>query len=294
MRKLALGVAAAALAAAAAGLFITRPVPLMPDALAGLAADAERGRMVFTIAGCASCHENPDNKELLGGGQAFASDFGTFYAPNISSDVQHGVGGWSDVQLASAIMRGVSADGAHLYPAFPYTSYSKANLGDVADLVAYMRTLPADPTPSRAHDVGFPFNQRWTLGGWKLLFARNDWVLAEVTDAQIARGRYLVESLGHCTECHTERNLLGGLKADRWLAGAPNPSGRGRIPNITPAALTWSAQDIAGYLASGMTPEFDFAGGEMAAVIRNTSQLPDADRAAIAAYLKAIPAIANP
>ena len=276
-----------------AAIVATLPAPLPDDALQGLSPDPTRGEVIFAIAGCASCHANPQSPETLGGGKAFASDFGTFYAPNISSDVEHGVGGWSDLALASAITRGVSNDGAHLFPAFPYTSYAKADLADVSDLIAYMRGLPADPTPSKPHDVGFPFNQRWTLGGWKLLFANGDWVLPDASNEEIARGRYLVESLGHCTECHTARNILGGLDRTRWLAGAPNPSGEGRIPNITPAALQWSEDEIAGYLASGMTPEFDFAGGEMAEVIRNTAQLTDDDRTAIAAYLKAIPAVPN-
>jgi mono/diheme cytochrome c family protein len=105
------------------------------------------------------------------------------------------------------------------------------------------------------------------------------------------QGRYLVEVLGHCAECHTPRNRLGGLQRARWLAGAPNPSGKGNIPNITPAALDWSVGDIAEYLSSGFTPEFDTAGGSMAEVIENTARLTDADRLAIAAYLKRVPAV---
>jgi mono/diheme cytochrome c family protein len=114
-------------------------------------------------------------------------------------------------------------------------------------------------------------------------------VAGEALSPELMRGRYLVESLGHCGECHTPRNALGGLRLDAWLTGAPNPSGQGRIPNITPAELTWSASDIANYLRDGFTPEFDSAGGEMAEVIQNMAHLPDADRAAIAAYLRALP-----
>jgi mono/diheme cytochrome c family protein len=126
---------------------------------------------------------------------------------------------------------------------------------------------------------------------WKLLFARGDFVLAEAETEQVARGRYLAEALGHCGECHTPRNALGGLDRARWLAGAPNPSGQGRIPNITPGRLRWSEADIASYLKTGFTPEFDSAGGHMAEVVRNLSHLPDADLAAIAAYLKAVPPV---
>ena len=102
------------------------------------------------------------------------------------------------------------------------------------------------------------------------------------------RGRYLVEALGHCGECHTPRNLLGGSQLGRWLSGAPNPTGKGNIPNITPGKLDWSEVDIAEYLSSGITPEFDTAGGHMVAVIENTSKLPASDRGAIAAYLKRV------
>ena len=278
----------------AVGWFITRPSPLPASALDGLSGDAERGKIIFAAAGCASCHTAPEGDPLiLAGGQRFPSDFGTFIAPNISPDPVHGIGAWSDLDLASAITQGVSPGGAHYYPAFPYSAYNKAELADIVDLIAYLRTLPPSAEPSQPHDVGFPFNIRASLGGWKFLFSSQDWALADAATPEITRGRYLVEALGHCTECHTERNALGGLKRDRWLAGAPNPSGEGRIPNITPTGLDWSAGEIAEYLKSGFTPEFDTAGGEMVAVIKNTSQLTDADRSAIAAYLKAIPGVSN-
>lgn len=279
----------------AAGFALTRPQPLPDNSLAGITADPARGAIVFAAAGCASCHRAPDMDDgPLAGGRAFASDFGTFYAPNISSDPVHGIGDWTDVQLASAIQRGVSPDGAHYYPAFPYTAYAKATTQDIADLIAHLRTLPADATSNRPHDVGFPFNIRRSVGAWKWLYSNDDWVLGGDLTAEQERGRYLAEALGHCAECHTPRNALGGLDRDRWLAGAPNPSGDGRIPNITPAALNWSAQDIAIYLESGFTPDFDTAGGTMADVVMNTAKLSDADRAAIAAYLKAVPPVPNP
>ncbi len=282
----------------AAGLYVTRPVPLAANTLDGLTGDATAGAIVFAASGCASCHLAPGVDSgpapALPGGRKFASPFGTFVAPNISQDTEAGIGGWTDVQIASAVLRGVGAGGEHLYPAFPYTSYGKADLQDVVNLIAYLRTLPADPTPSQPHELAFPFNVRASLGGWKLLFDRSDWVVTgDLTDQQ-QRGRYLVEALGHCAECHTPRNALGGLDRDRWLSGAPNPSGPGRIPNITSGNLTWSEGEIAEYLSSGFTPEFDTAGGSMAEVVKNTAQLTDADRAAIAAYLKIVPAVTNP
>ncbi|PIV75889.1 MAG: diacylglycerol kinase [Rhodobacteraceae bacterium CG17_big_fil_post_rev_8_21_14_2_50_65_11] len=256
--------------------------------------DAGHGEQVFHAAGCASCHAAQDAtgaaRLILSGGRAFASDFGTFYAPNISMDAEHGIGDWSEADFLTAIRHGVSPEGQHYYPAFPYTTYARAGIADLRDLWAYMQTLPADATPSRAHDVGFPFSIRRALGGWKLLFVGDDWVLRGADlSPQVLRGRYLVEALGHCGECHTPRNALGGLDQSNWLAGAPNPTGDGRIPAITPDQLGWSASDIANYLNDGFTPEFDSAGGEMVEVIANTSQLPSADREAIAAYLRALP-----
>ncbi len=278
-----------------AGLWISRPMALPDDALVGLTPDPVAGKLAFAAAGCGSCHTAADaaatDLPILTGGRRFVSKFGTFIAPNISADPDHGLGDWSDVEIASAMQRGVSKNGAHLFPAFPYDAYQKATLQDVVNLISYLRTLPADPTPSQPHEVGFPFNIRAAIGGWKLLFMSSDWVVGGDLTAEQTRGRYLVEALGHCGECHTPRNALGGLQRSQWLSGAPNPSGKGRIPNITPGKLPWSEGEIAEYLSSGFTPDFDTAGGEMAEVVTNTAQLPPEDRAAIAAYLKIVPPI---
>jgi len=286
---------------AAVGWFVTGPDSLDPARFEGLTGDVARGATVFAAAGCASCHTAPDAGPdadgvalpVLAGGRSFASAFGTFVAPNISSDPDVGIGAWTDGDILTAIMRGVGPDGAHLYPSFPYTAYGRASPQDMLDLVAYLRTLPADATPNQPHQLAFPFNIRRAVGAWKLLYRRDDWtVQGDLTDQQ-ARGRYLSEALAHCGECHTPRNALGGLQPGQWLAGAPNPSGQGRIPNITPGALQWTEGQIAEYLKSGFTPEFDTAGGEMAAVVRNTSRLSDDDRLAIAAYLKVVPPVVN-
>ncbi|SFS09894.1 c-type cytochrome [Yoonia litorea] len=278
---------------AAAGWFFTRPQPIDPDRFAGLIGNPDAGETIFAAAGCASCHADPnDPSSLVAGGRAFDTPYGTFFAPNISNDPEHGVGRWSDLELASAIMAGVGKDTRHLYPAFPYTAYNKAAPQDVLDLITYMRTLPGSDRPSEAHRLSFPYNLRAGIGAWKLLYLNEDWVLA-ADSVQMERGRYLVEALGHCAECHTPRNALGALDHARWMAGAPNPSGEGQIPNITPAALTWSVGEISEYLLSGFTPAFDVAGGSMAAVIRNTSRLSDEDREAIAVYLKAVPQVEN-
>ncbi len=275
------------------GYWITRPQALSASDIPAHDADVENGELVFWAAGCASCHSadgaEGEDRLVLTGGRSFPSDFGTFYAPNISMDAENGIGGWSEAEFLTAVMRGVSPEGQHYYPAFPYGTYSRAEMGDLQDLWAFMQTLPSDAAPSRDHDVGFPFSIRASLGGWKFLFVSDEWVMTGDVSPEIERGRYLVESLGHCGECHTPRNALGGLDTAAWLTGAPNPSGEGRIPNITPAVLGWSQSEIANYLNDGFTPEFDVAGGEMTDVIQNMAHLPDADRAAIAAYLLALP-----
>lgn len=282
------------LAVVALGLFwfVTRPAPLPADALDGLTPDLAKGEQVFWAGGCAACHAaaeaRGEAKLVLAGGQRFPSPFGTFVAPNISNDPAAGIGGWSALDLANAMLRGVSPRGEHYYPVFPYASYTKAALQDIVDLRAYLATLPADATPSAPHEVGFPFSIRRGLGAWKALYLDPAWVVSgELTPAE-ARGRYLAEALGHCGECHTPRGPFGGMERARWLAGGPVPGGKGNFPNITPAKLTWSERDIVEYLTSGFTPEFDSAGGHMALVVENTAHLPESDRAAIAAYLKRV------
>ena len=274
---------------------LTRPATLPADSFAGLAGSAAKGERIFWAAGCASCHmakdATGDAQLILSGGQKFPSAFGTFLAPNISTDPAQGIGGWDLISFANAITRGVGPDGTHLYPALPYAAYNKMALQDVADLKAYMDTLPASATPSLPHEVSFPFTLRRAIGLWKRLFVSTDWVIAgDLTESQ-TKGRYIAEALAHCGECHTPRNALGGLQRKLWLSGAPDPSGKGTIPNITPAKLTWSADEIVEYLTTGFTPDFDSVGGDMVHVVENMARLPESDRRAVADYLKLVPAV---
>jgi mono/diheme cytochrome c family protein len=275
--------------------FLARPNPLSAADVAALTGDVARGEAVFWAAGCASCHMAPEAKDdaqlVLVGGQRFPSDFGTFIAPNISQDETQGIGGWSLLDLANALKRGVSPEGEHYYPALPYASYARMRMQDVADLYAFLQTLPADATPSQPHEIGFPFSMRETLGVWKLLFLSENWSLGGNLTPTADRGRYIAEALAHCGECHTPRNVLGGVDSARWLGGAPNPSGEGRIPNITPGKLGWAAPDIVQYLTTGFTPEFDSVGGHMAHVVENMARLPESDRQAVAEYLLAVPSV---
>ena len=255
----------------------------------------KKGEYVFNASGCASCHSNPDatqaEKLVLTGGRSFPSPFGTFYAPNISMDKVNGIGAWSEEDFANAVLHGVSPKGTHYYPSFPYTAYAEMTDQDIADLWVYFRSIPESFTPSIDHDLPIYVRWRRPLAFWKLFNKRKPIIDLVSTDATIQRGAYLVETLGHCGECHTSRNFIGSLQYEYWLGGAKNPTGRGMIPNLTPAKLTWNTEEIVEYLASGFTPDFDVAGGHMADVIENTAKLTEEDRLAIAEYLKAIPGV---
>lgn len=263
-----------------------------------LSGDPVRGRRMFFAGGCDSCHSTPEQPDPLnlGGGLELKTPLGSFYPPNISSDLADGVGAWREVDLANALLSGVSPRGRHYYPAFPYTSYQRMVPGDVADLIAFLRTLPPVRGRPPGHKLSFPFSLRRALGIWKLLFFDND-ALAPVPSesAEWNLGRYLVEGAGHCGECHTPRNLLGAMKPSLHLAGAPALDGKGNAPNLTGAGLAeWTKADIVEALTSGFTPEGDVLGGGMTSVVRNLAQLPQSDREAIAVYLKSLPAIVAP
>ncbi|MBN9046210.1 MAG: c-type cytochrome [Rhizobiales bacterium] len=302
VRKLAYGVVVVLLIGAAAFWILTAPQKLDDTVLASLRpGDPVKGEQVFWAAGCASCHAAPgatgEARKVLSGGYELASDFGTFVVPNISPSPQ-GIGGWTLADFANALLRGVGRNGEHLYPAFPYTSYTHMKPQDVADLFAYIRTLPPSAHVPPPHRIGFPFDIRRGLGLWKRLYLTGK-PAVELPGAseQVRRGQYLVEALGHCGECHTPRNAIGGLDKSRWLAGALSPETgrdgkRGIVPNITTGEGgigDWSEKDIAYALQSGFTPDYDSLGGQMADVVTNMAHLTDADRAAIAAYLKAVP-----
>ncbi|EXL10090.1 cytochrome c [Aquamicrobium defluvii] len=289
-------------AGSAAGWFLS--APQRPDQRIMTTAEpgnAERGLRIFHAGGCASCHAakgaEGEARFQLAGGVELRTPFGTFVAPNISQDASDGIGNWTLDDFAAAMLKGVSPDGRHYYPAFPYTSYARMKPQDIADLFAFMQTLPAVAGQTAGHDLAFPFNVRRGIGLWKLLYM-SDRPVVEIADAsdKVLAGRYLVEGPGHCGECHTPRDFAGGPDTGRWLAGAVAAEGDGVVPNITAGEggiADWSEADIAGYLETGFTPDFDSVGGSMAEVQRNMAELTSEDREAIAAYLKAIPAHPN-
>jgi mono/diheme cytochrome c family protein len=289
------------LAGAVAGLavygWLTAP-PQRWSASVPYTPNAANGEIIFNAGGCSSCHAVPNQPDRLklGGGVAIPSPFGTFYAPNISPDPDDGIGRWSEADFVNAVRKGISPEGTHYFPAFPYTSYAHATVPDVRDLFAFLKTLPPVKGKVRDHDVPFPFNIRRNVGIWKLLFFDDRLIMPDQSrPPSWNRGAYLVNSFGHCAECHSPRNFLGGIIAAQRFAGGPNPEGEGWVPNITQKGIDdWSVKDISYFLETGMTPDGDSAGGAMVRVIKNTSQLKPADRDAIAEYVKSLPPVEGP
>ena len=271
---------------------------VVPATASPAAPNSANGLIIFNAGGCSSCHAVPGqpDRTRLGGGLAIPSPFGTFYAPNISPDPADGIGRWSEAEFVNAVTRGVSPSGAHYFPAFPYTSYAHAKVEDIRDLFAYLKSLAPVAGKARDHDVPFPFNIRRNIGIWKLLFIDGKpFVPDPARSVRWNRGAYLVNGLGHCAECHSPRNFLGGIIAAQRFAGGPNPEGEGWVPNITQKGLAeWSEKDIASFLETGEMPDGDSAGGSMVRVIKNTSQLSGEDRAAIAEYIKSLPPVDGP
>jgi mono/diheme cytochrome c family protein len=280
---------------------LTRPQVMATDELPAQEPNAVAGESVFRAGGCASCHATPvggkrargEDELRLGGGVELDTPFGTFRGPNISPHREDGIGRWSMIDFVNAMQRGVTPDGRHYYPAFPYPSFARMRTEDVMNLRAFLDTLPPVAGRAENHNLRFPWSVRRGIGLWKRRYVDSLPIIdVDASDARLTRGRELVEGAGHCGECHTPRDRFGGLLTGRWLAGAASLESKGRVPNITPAGkdiAEWSAADIAYYFESGFTPAFDTVGGSMVAVQENLARLQGADREAIAAYLKAIP-----
>lgn len=277
------------LALAAAALAPTRTAHAQEDAV-------ERGRYLFAAAGCQGCHTEKGG-ELLAGGRALKTPFGTFYGPNITPDPEQGIGRWSDEDFLRALREGVSPEGDFYYPAFPYLSFTGMTDEDILAIKAYIFTLPPVAAPNRDHDLDFPFNIRVGLAPWRWRYFEPGPLEPDPgRDETWNRGAYLVEAVAHCGECHTPRDSLGGPKRDMAFAGtADGPEGT-VVPNITPNKETglgdWSAGDFDFFLSLGMMPDGDVVGDVMYEVVQNgTSKLTPADREAIAVYLQALPPI---
>lgn len=264
-------------------------------AVPSAAQDAKRGEYLSKAAGCLGCHtEDKKGAVNYAGGRALKTPFGTFYGPNITPHPQAGIGKWSETDFIKALRHGTRPDGANYFPAFPYPSFTSMTDADMRDLWAYLKTLPANGQPGKPHDLKFPYNLRFGVTVWKaLFFTPGEFKPDPKASAVVNRGAYLSTALGHCGECHTPRNFMGGFRKDRHFAGGMGPEGK-EIPNLTPASLKkrWGDKDLADFLYSGTTPDGDAPAEAMAEVIRNTTgHLTNTDMAAMIAYLRALPPI---
>lgn len=308
MVRKALIVAIALLVAAGLAFYLlTMPVTFSADDLPDHTPDVDNGKLMFTAGGCAECHAAPakscddldiEDETRLAGGRCLKTDVGTFHVPNISPDKESGIGGWSTLDFVNAMKRGVAPGGVHLYPAFPYTSYQRMRFEDIIDLKAYLDTLPPVRSTVPANDLRFPYSIRGGVGLFQRLYVDGKTFTPDPKASEaVNRGGYLVEGPGHCSECHSPRNALGGIIAHEAFAGAVSPEGKGDAPNITPSEDglgDWSTEDIAYFLETGSTPDFDVVGESMVPVQENMAQLTAGDREAIAAYLKTLPPRPDP
>jgi mono/diheme cytochrome c family protein len=297
LRKVLLLAVATVVLGFAAFWVLTIPATVSANALGPHTADLANGKTMFVAGDCSSCHAVPNQEDStrLGGGLGLVTKFGTFYVPNISSDPKDGIGGWTDAQFVTALTKGVSPEGEHLYPAFPYTSFQRMKSDDLRDLFAYIKSLPPISGQVRHDDVPFPMNMRRLVGGWKLLYLDGMPFKADPSkSATWNRGAYLVNGPAHCAECHSPRNALGAIVSDKRLSGSPNAYGQLGFPNITQANLEkWSQVEIAEMLTTGLTADGGRVGGPMAEVVLSTSKLSAEDRAAMAEYIKSLPPIAS-
>jgi mono/diheme cytochrome c family protein len=254
--------------------------------------DAKRGEYLAKAGGCLGCHtEDKQDAVPYAGGRELKTPFGVFYGPNITPHQQAGIGRWTDADFMRAIRHGRRPDGANYFPAFPYPSFTNITDNDLRDLWAYLRTLPASSQPSREHDLWFVFGWRFLVTVWKwFFFTPGSFVNAQGVPDIVNRGAYLVQALGHCGECHTPRNFVGGPKRGRFVAGSKGPKGED-VPNLTPTGLKkWSDKELQDFLVTGLTPDGELPAEAMGEVISNTtSQLTPPDLAALIAYLRSLP-----
>ena len=273
----------------AVAVYLLRPVNGTARDLT-LTADATHGAYVLALGGCVACHTDAKNKgALLAGGAPLVTPFGSFIPPNITPDPAGGIGKWTLAEFSDALSNGRGPDG-HLYPAFPYTSYTTMTDQDVVDLFAALKAVPPVATKAPPHQVSFPFNIRLANLAWQnLFFSPRRFVADPAHSALWNRGAYIANGPGHCVECHSPRNPLGAIQKGLEFTGSPKGSVGGRAPALTAAELKRALYDLPSLedtLKTGVAASGDDLAGEMAAVVKDsTSQYTDEDRHAVSAYL---------
>lgn len=275
---------------AAAFFWLSEGPDIKDRDLSGLTGDVNRGAYVARLSGCIACHTNgKGGGAILAGGAEIATPFGSFYAPNITPHPEDGIGRWTLSDFSRALTAGLSPNGDHYFPAFPYAFYTKLTDQDVVDLWVAVRSVPEVESGPPAHELRFPFGWHRPVGVWKRLYMESGPLPSDDAETEAwRRGQYLAEATGHCGACHTPRTFLGGRDLDRKFQGGVGP-GNEKIPAITKEALEregWSIDDVHYALRSGLTPSGDSFGGSMAEVIRDgTRYWSDPDIRAITQYL---------
>ena len=282
-------------------------VLLLPVVASGAAAQQDpdavrRGEYVFHAGACDSCHtDHPNHGAFLAGGRRMDTEFGTFYVPNITPDEETGIGDWSAEHFRRAMIEGETPAGSHYYPVFPYRWYTGMSEQDLADLWAYLQSVPTVHNRVRPHELPFPFNLRFLLLGWKLInFDQGETVFDPEQSAAWNRGAYLINHLGHCGACHTPKMLMGAVfRSDKFLAGSELIPGPYPAPNITPHDVTgigeWTVDDLVRALKRSIAPDGVPIRGPMAEYVNSgSSYLSEDDLAAAAIYLLSLPAQQGP
>lgn len=262
----------------------------------------KRGEYLATAGNCTSCH-TIDNGNPFAGGLKFETPFGTIYSTNITPDPDTGIGQWSLEEFTAAMREGKRPDGKNLYPVFPYTAYTKVSDEDIAAIYAYLQTVAPVKFSPPENDLGFPYNQRWTLGLWKMMFFDNSRFEPQPDQSdEWNRGAYLVEGLGHCGMCHTPRNFLGASDNSLAMTGGTYMTRfEGKLsawsaPNLTSAdsgLAMWSVDDITDYLKLGVSHRAGVFGPMNEVVVNSTRHMSREDVRAMAVYLKSLPANAQ-
>lgn len=257
-----------------------------------------RGAYLARAGNCVTCHTERGGAPYAGG-RGIDTPFGTVYASNLTPDEATGIGRWSADHFWRALHNGRSADGRLLYPAFPYPSYTRITRDDADAIYAYLRSVPAVARANRPHALRFPYDSQLALAGWRALFFRPGVYEPEPDkSAEWNRGAYLVSGLGHCSACHSPRNIFGATSGGLGLDGGLIPMQNWYAPSLTAAGEAgvahWQADDVAALLATGVAPGASVLGPMAEVVFRSTQHLSDADLHAMAVYLKALPQATPP
>ena len=255
---------------------------LLLPAITGADTNLDKGKYLFQLANCYACHtDTPNDGPALAGGRALETEFGTFYTPNITSDKQTGIGNWNDQQFIMAVREGIAPDGSHYYPSFPYPAYRNISDNDLLSIKQYLFSLPPVKQTNKEHQLNW-YVSRLLIGVWKVL---NDFSTYQ-SPAEHRRGAYLLDTLGHCNECHTPRNSIGILQFSEKFKGNKTLS----APDITsgPEGIAdWDTEELEDLFSDGALPDGDYVSEHMAEVVEfSTSKWTKDDRQEAIEYLR--------